>query len=219
MMWNYFRIGGLAWDVPDDFESHCRWLLKEVRTGINDLDGLMSVNEIFLSRTQGINPMSIERAIAWGWSGPMLRSTGLAHDLRRAEPYSVYDRFDFEIPVGENGDVFDRYAVRLLEMEQSCRIIEQALDQIPGDGPIIADKLPRTLRPDPGEIYMRVEAPRGEYGVYIVSKGQGTPWRHRIRSASFSNVMALREMVRGSYVADAIIILGSTDIVLCEVDR
>jgi NADH-quinone oxidoreductase subunit D len=219
MMWNYFRVGGLAWDVPDDFEQHVKWLVGQVRKGINDIDGLMSVNEIFLTRTEGISAMTQERAIEWGMSGPMLRATGLQHDIRRAQPYSLYDRFDFEIPVGQNGDVFDRYMVRLLEMGQSCRIIEQALEQMPKSGPIIADKLPRTLRPAPGEIYMPVESPRGEYGVYIVSKGQGTPWRHRIRSASFSNVMPLREMVRGTFVADAIVILGSTDIVLCEVDR
>ncbi|MPZ22129.1 MAG: NADH-quinone oxidoreductase subunit D [Dehalococcoidia bacterium] len=219
MMWSYFRVGGLAWEVPDDFEQHCRWLLKQVRRGIQDVDGLMSINEIFLTRTEGIGAVTGERAIAWGMSGPMLRASGVRHDIRRAQPYSLYDRFEFDVPTGKNGDVFDRYMVRLLEMEESCRIIEQALDQLPADGPIIADKLPRTMRPAPGEVYQPVESARGEYGVYIVSKGQGTPWRHKIRSASFSNVMALREMVRDTYVADAIVILGSTDIVLCEVDR
>ena len=148
----------------------------------------------------------------------MLRATGLKHDLRRAEPYSIYDRFQFDIPTGTQGDVYDRMTVRLAEMRESARIVEQALDQMPA-GPIMAEGMKRILRVPAGEVYMRTENPRGEYGVYIVSKGADKPYRLKLRAASFSNLSALRSMVIGNYVADAIIILGSTDIVLGEVDR
>jgi NADH-quinone oxidoreductase subunit D len=149
----------------------------------------------------------------------MLRASGVKHDLRRAEPYSIYDRLEFDIPVGQNGDVQDRYFVRLEEMRQSVRIAEQCLDQMPKGGPIIAPKLPRILRPPVGEVYMRAENPRGEYGVYIVSKGTDKPYRLKIRSPAFCNLSALRAMTVGHYVADAVVILGSVDIVLGEVDR
>ena len=148
----------------------------------------------------------------------VLRATGLAHDIRRAEPYSIYDRFEFDIPTGRQGDVYDRMYVRLEEMKQSIRIVEQALDDLP-DGPIMAEGMKRILRVPAGEVYMRVESPRGEYGVYVVSNGSDKPYRHKVRGASFSNLSALRSMSIGHYVADVILILGSIDIVLCEVDR
>ena len=148
----------------------------------------------------------------------MLRACGLHFDLRRAEPYSIYDRFDFDIPTGTNGDVYDRYLVRMEEMRQSVRIVEQAIEQMP-DGPIMPEKMPRRLRLPPGEVYMRTENPRGEYGVYLVSKGGEKPYRLKIRSACLSNLTALRQMIVGQYVADAVVILGSVDIVLGEVDR
>jgi NADH-quinone oxidoreductase subunit D len=148
----------------------------------------------------------------------VLRASGIQHDLRRAEPYSIYDRFDFEVPVGTNGDSYDRYLVRLAEVRESVKIVRQALDQMP-DGPILPERMPRLLRPAAGEVYMRCENPRGEYGVYIVSKGTTQPYRLRIRSSSFCNLAALRHMTIGHYVADAVTILGSIDIVLCEVDR
>ena len=219
MMYNYFRPGGVAWDLPDDFEEHCRYVIEHVRRGIDDLDALMTDNEVFLARCRGLSPVTPEQAINWGLSGPMLRACGVRHDLRRAEPYSIYDRFDFEIPVGTQGDVYDRYLVRMEEMRQSLRIVEQALRQMPRNGPIMAAGLKRVLRPPPGEVYARTESPRGEYGVYIVSRGGDKPWRHKVRGASFCNLSPLQEMVVGHYVADAIIILGSIDIVLCEVDR
>ncbi len=219
LMYNYFRPGGVAWDLPDDFAEHCRYVIDHVRRGIDDLDALMTDNEVFLARCRGLSPVTPEQAINWGLSGPMLRACGVRHDLRRAEPYSIYDRFDFEIPVGTQGDVYDRYLVRMEEMRQSLRIVEQALRQMPRNGPIMAAGLKRVLRPPPGEVYARTESPRGEYGVYIVSRGGDKPWRHKVRGASFCNLSPLREMVVGHYVADAIIILGSIDIVLCEVDR
>ena len=149
----------------------------------------------------------------------MLRASGFKYDIRKDEPYSIYDRFDFDVPVGTHGDCFDRYTVRLEEMRQSLRIVEQALDQMPKTGPLMAEKMPRMLRIPPSECYMRTENPRGEYGIYLVSKGGNKPYRIKMRSPSFCNLMALREMTIGEYVADAVIILGSTDIVLCEVDR
>jgi len=148
----------------------------------------------------------------------MLRATGFEHDIRRAEPYSIYDRFEFDIPVGTHGDVYDRMFVRLEEMKQSVRIVEQALAALP-EGPIMTEGMKRILRVPAGEVYMRVESPRGEYGVYIISNGSDKPWRHKVRGASFVNLSALRAMSVGHYVADVVTILGSIDIVLCEVDR
>jgi NADH-quinone oxidoreductase subunit D len=219
MMYSYFRVGGLAWDVPEDFVERTRWMVKEARQGIADIDGLLTENEVFLTRTRGIGIMTAEKAIDWSFSGPMLRASGVRHDLRRAEPYSIYDRLEFDIPVGDRGDVYDRYMVRLEEMRQSARIIEQCLDQMPKDGPIVAPGLKRVLRPPVGEVYMRAENPRGEYGIYLVSKGADKPYRLKIRSPSFCHLAALRDMTIGHYLADAVLILGSVDIVLCEVDR
>jgi len=218
MMYNYFRPGGVAWDVPENFRQRCRQVLDSIWRGIDDLDGLMRDNEVFLARCRGLSPVTPEEAINWGLTGPMLRATGLKHDLRRAEPYSIYDRFDFDIPTGTQGDVYDRLMVRMEEMRQSVRIVEQALEQMP-PGPIMAEGLKRTIRIPPGEVYMRNESPRGEYGIYLVSKGGDQPYRLKIRAAAFSNLSALKAMTVGNYVADAIIILGSIDIVLCEVDR
>jgi len=159
-----------------------------------------------------------EDAINWGLTGPMLRATGFQYDIRKNEPYAVYDRFDFEIPTGTTGDIFDRLLVRVVEMEQSVRIVEQALEQMP-EGPTMAEGMKRILRVPPGEVYMRTEGPRGEYGVYLVSNGSDKPYRHKVRAASFCNLSALRAMSVGYYVADVVIILGSIDIVLGEVDR
>jgi NADH:ubiquinone oxidoreductase subunit D len=218
MMYNYFRPGGVAWDLPDNFEACCRQVLDSIERGIDQLDRLMMESEVVLARCRGLSPVTPEDAINWGLSGPLLRATGLEHDLRRAEPYSIYDRFDFDVPVGKQGDVYDRLVVRMVEMHQSVRIVKQALDSMP-EGPIMAEGLKRVLRVPAGEVYMRVESPRGEYGVYLISQGSDKPWRHKVRGASFSNLSALRAMSVGNYVSDVIIILGSIDIVLCEVDR
>ncbi|HEU4758466.1 MAG TPA: NADH-quinone oxidoreductase subunit D [Dehalococcoidia bacterium] len=218
LMYNYFRPGGLAWDVPEDFSERCGQVLAAVRQGIDDIDGLMTENEVTIARCRGLSVVSPQDAINWGMTGPMLRATGLKHDLRRAEPYSIYDRFEFDVPTGRQGDVYDRYLVRLEEMRQSARIVEQALAKLP-EGPIMAEGMKRILRVPPGEVYLRTESPRGEYGIYLVSKGGEKPYRLKVRAAAFSNLSALRAMAVGSYVADTIIILGSIDIVLCEVDR
>jgi NADH-quinone oxidoreductase subunit D len=218
MMYGYFRPGGVVWDVPADFKDRVRWLCKQTRVGINDIERLLTRNEIFVARCRDIGAIGAEDAIDYGLSGPMLRASGVPVDLRREEPYSIYDRFDFDIPVGERGDVYDRYLVRMEEMRQSVRIVEQAIEQMP-EGPVLPEKLPRRLRVPLGEVYMRTENPRGEYGIYLVSKGGEKPYRLKIRSSCFCNLMALKEMVVGHYVADAVIILGSVDIVLGEVDR
>lgn len=214
----YFRPGGLMSDLPENYEERIRWLLGSINQGLEDLDGLLTGNEIFVERCKGLSPMSTERAINLGITGPILRATGLPWDLRKAEPYSVYDRMKFDIPVGESGDIFDRYFVRLSEMYQSTKIIEQCLDQMP-KGLVLNPDLPKTLRIDNAECYIRTEGTKGEYGVYGMARGGVKPYRMKLRSPSFCNLSALKEMVVGNYLADAIIILGSLDIVLGEVDK
>jgi NADH-quinone oxidoreductase subunit D len=218
MMYAYFRPGGLAWDVTDNFVPRVHEVLKSVRQGIKDMDGLLTENEIFLARTQGVGIISAEDAIDWGMSGPSLRASGVPLDIRRDEPYLKYPEIDFEVITGTNGDVFDRYHCRVREMRESVKIIEQCLERLT-DGPFLPDRMPRMLRTPPGEVYIRTEAPRGEYGIYLVSNGGNRPWRLKVRSACLSNLQALRDMTIGHYVADAVIILGSIDIVLSEVDR
>jgi NADH-quinone oxidoreductase subunit D len=214
----YIRPGGVAMDLPENFEARCRWLLGSIRQGVEDLDHLLTGNEIFVERCRGLNPITPEQAINWGLTGPMIRATGLPWDIRKAEPYSVYERLQFDLPIGRQGDVFDRFHVRLSEVYQSARIIEQCLDEIPG-GLVLNPKLPRNLRIDRGECYVRVEGTKGEYGVYAMARGGNKAYRMKLRSPSFCNLSALREMVVGNYVADAVIILGSLDIVLGEVDK
>jgi NADH-quinone oxidoreductase subunit D len=218
LMYAYFRPGGLAWDVPRNFKERVEWVCQQALIGAMDLDKLLTDNEIFIMRTRGIGVLTREDAIDYGASGPVLRASGVDHDLRRAEPYSIYDRFDFGVPIGTYGDSYDRYLVRLAEIRESVKIVRQALAQLP-DGPIMPERMPRLLRPAAGEVYMRCENPRGEYGIYLVSNGATQPYRLRIRSSCFCNLSALRHMTVGHYVADAVTILGSIDIVLCEVDR
>ena len=218
LMYGYFRPGGVVWDVPENFVERVRAVLPHTRQGVKDLDMLMTENEIFAARTRGVSAFSAEEAIDWGLTGPMLRACGVPWDLRKDKPYSFYDRFEFDIPIGQYGDVYDRYLVRMEEIRQSIRIVEQALDQLP-EGPILPEKLPRKLRAPEAEVYAAVEGPRGEYGIYIASKGGDKPYRLKIRSPSFCNLSALRAMTIGNYLADAVAILGSVDIVLCDVDR
>jgi NADH-quinone oxidoreductase subunit D len=218
LMYGYFRPGGVVWDLPDNFVQRVREVLVHTRQGIKDLDDLLTHNEVFVARSRGVGAISGEEAIDWGLSGPLLRASGVAWDLRKDRPYSIYDRFAFDVPAGQYGDVYDRYLVRLEETRQSIRIVEQALDQLP-KGPILPEKLPRRLRGPEAEVYACVEGARGEYGIYIVSKGGDKPYRLKIRAPSFCNLSALRAMTIGNYVADVVAILGSIDIVLCDVDR
>jgi NADH-quinone oxidoreductase subunit D len=215
---NYLRPGGVREDVPADFVSRVRAVVDAAHRAFDDFERLLSGNEIFLSRTRGVGAISAERAIALGVTGPLLRATGLPYDARRVEPYSIYDRFDFDIPVGARGDCYERYLIRLEEMRQSIRIVEQALDQFPG-GPFMGNA-PKALRPPKGEAYQVTEHSRGEFGVYLVSDGRSpAPYRVKYRSPSFCNLQALEDMAVGGYVADAVINLGTIDIVLGDVDR
>lgn len=217
MMHNFFRPGGLNADVPADFAENVRALVGVLRIGLDECHRLLTENEIFVSRTRGLGIIPAEEAINWGLSGPMLRACGIAEDVRRVEPYSIYDRFAFEIPVGEYGDCLDRYLVRMEEINQSLRIVEQALDSFP-EGPIMG-AVPKVMRPPAGEAYVRCENPRGDLGVYLVSNGGRMPYRLKVRGPSFVNLSAVQRLLLGSYIADAVIILGSIDIVLGEVDR
>ena len=218
MMHGYFRVGGLSQDVPTDFVERVKELIPFLRQGIWEMDDLLGGNEVFLTRTKGVGVLTAEAAIELGVSGPVLRACGLAEDLRRTDPYSVYDRFQFDVPIGQNGDCYDRYWVRMQEMYESLKIIEQAVDQLP-DGSVVA-QLPRgILRPPKGEVYVRGENPRGEFGVYLVSEGKDKPYRVKIRGPSFCNLMALDILLRDAYIADSVVIFGSIDIVLGDVDR
>jgi NADH-quinone oxidoreductase subunit D len=214
---NYMRIGGVAFDLPKGFEEAVRKVLRDIRPVIDETEGLLSSNEIFLMRTKRVGVLSPEMATNSSLAGPMLRGSGIAWDLRKADPYCGYEKYDFEIPIGYNGDSYDRFIVRLEEMRQSCKIVEQALDSLPG-GPH-STQVPLALRPPAGEAYARVEGPRGELGYYVVSDEGPSPYRFHIRPPSFINVSALKEMTVGGTVADAIVVLGSIDIVVGEVDR
>ena len=218
MMYAYFRPGGLAWDVPTNFVARTREVLTAVNQGIADFDGLLTKNEIFVARTQGIGYVSAADAIDFGMSGPSIRASGVPLDVRREEPYLKYDEIKWDVITEQDGDVYARYLCRLGEMRESVKIVQQCLERLQ-PGAIMPEKMPRMLRTPPGEVYIRTEAPRGEFGVYLVSKGGNRPYRLKVRSACLSNLQALRHMSVGQYVADAIIVLGSIDIVLSEVDR
>jgi len=218
MMHNYFRIGGLKEDLPDNFQQMIQELLPLLQEDIEESDQILTFNEIFLSRTKGVGAITVEDAIDYGLTGPCLRGCGVEYDVRKAQPYSVYDRFDFDVPVGLDGDCWDRHWVRVQEMYQSMRIIEQALEQMP-EGPVTSSLGRRLIRPPEGEVYVRAENPRGEIGVYLVSKGADRPYRLKVRPPSFCNLSALKLMMKDAWVADSVVILGSLDIVLGEVDR
>ncbi|MBA3533887.1 MAG: NADH-quinone oxidoreductase subunit NuoB [Ardenticatenales bacterium] len=219
MMVNYFRFGGVAYDISDTFIAAATHLVKErLPRAMEELDRYVTANEIVQARTKGIGVLPRDEAINYGAAGPVLRASGVQYDVRKAEPYSIYDRFDFEVPVLYGGDIFDRYWVRMLEAEQSRRIVEQALRDLPG-GPILEGAPRWSTRVPAGEAYGRVENPKGELGFYVVSDGGSNPYRYHVRSPSFVNLTTLAEMSKGHKVADVIGILGSLDIVLGEVDR
>jgi len=214
---NYMRIGGVSFDLPDEFMPRANALVQELPDRISEYESLLLENEILQARARDVGVLSPELAIASSVSGPILRSTGVAWDIRKADPYCVYDRMEFDIPVGYRGDNYDRFLVRMEEMRQSVRILRQALEQLP-PGPFKTD-IPLALRPPVGETYARVESPKGELGFYLVSDGGPTPYRFHVRPPSLLNITALKEMTVGLTVSDLVITLGSTDIVLGEVDR
>lgn len=242
MMTSYFRIGGLQADLPPQFEPKVRDFLKLMPERINEYEDLLTKNELWVERTKRVGVISAENAISLGCSGPTLRASGVPYDIRKTNPYSGYENFDFEVMVGENGDVYDRYFCRVREMRQSLRMVEQALDGLP-DGPWRIDDrkvvpppkdeivqsmeslihhfklFTEGLKPPVGEVYNAIEGGRGEMGYYIVSNGTGKPYRFHMRAPSLYNLQALPTMAKGGLVADVVAIIGSIDIVLGEVDR
>jgi len=219
MMCNYMRFGGLARDLPDGILEKCRELAFErLPRKIDALDRYLTENEIIRSRCVGVGVLTTEEAIAYSAAGPVLRASGVPYDVRRADPYSIYDRLDFSVAVRYNGDVYDRYLVRLDEMRESLKILQQVIRDMPG-GEIQTWKSLYQTRVPAGESYGRVENPKGELGYYVVSIGKPNPWRYHIRAPSFINLTPLGLMCRGQKVADSVVILGSIDIVLGETDR
>ena len=219
MMCNYFRFGGVVRDLPEGMEEHIRKLVYDrLPRQIDEMDRYLVENEIVVSRSQGVGILTPEQAISLSAVGPVLRASGVPYDIRRADPYSIYDRFDFDVAVRYHGDVYDRFLIRYDEIRQSIRILQQAIDDIP-QGEILAGKPAYKFRMPVGEAYGRVEGPKGELGYYVVSDGTDNPFRYHVRAPSFINLTGLRQMSLGEKVADLVAILGSIDIVLGEVDR
>lgn len=218
LTYNYVRPGGVAVDLPEGWVDHCRATVGVIPALMDELDRLFFQNVITRGRLKGVGVLSSEDAVAWGATGPVARGSGVTFDIRKDDPYSVYPRFDFEIPVGENGDCFDRARVRVFEVVESCRIIEQALDQIE-PGPIHAEGFPRLLTPREGDAYDHIESARGSLGVYIVSDGSPRPYRVKFRSPAFANLQLLKLLAPNHTVSDLVVILGSLDPVFGEVDR
>lgn len=214
---NYMRVGGVAADVPEGWLEKVAAFCNEMEKRVEVYERLLSYNEIFLARTKNVGKMTKKWCIDWGVTGPMLRSTGLKWDLRKNDPYSIYDRFDFDVPVGVNGDVWDTYKLRMEEIRQSIKIIRQALSKIP-DGPVRA-KLPMKVKPPKGEAYARTEVPRGEQGCYIVSQGDYKPYRIKLRAPSFIHIACCQDLLKGKLIADVVALLGIIDPVIPEADR
>lgn len=224
LLYNYFWVGGLQHDIPSTFKEDCMAIVRKVRETNAEVVNLLIKNKIFIERITNIGILPADVAINFGCSGPVLRGSGIPYDLRKAEPYSLYDRFDFKVVVGEGamgtlGDCWDRNIVRMGEMEESCKIIEQAISQMPDEAVDVRALVPKRVKPPKGEIYCKTENPKGELGFYIVSDGSTQPYRMRTRATSFINLSVLPEISKGYMISDLIMILGSIDIVLGEVDR
>ncbi len=212
-----FRIGGLQYETYDTFEKECLAFCDLMEEKVKEYHDLLTGNRIWVKRTKGVGILDAAACKDYGVTGPLLRAAGVEWDLRKAQPYCGYEQYDFDIPTRQDGDTFDRYIVRMLEMGQSCRIIRQAVGTIP-EGPI-KGKVGKVIKPPPGEAYVSIEAPKGELGYYVVSDGSLNPYRVRVRPPSFINLGALDKMCRGTLVADVVAIIGTIDIVLGEVDR
>ncbi|MED4534479.1 NADH-quinone oxidoreductase subunit D [Metabacillus fastidiosus] len=217
LTFNYMRVGGVKWDAPEGWLDKVAQFVPYMREQLEGYHKLVSGNEIFLNRVKGVGIYTREEAIAYSLSGSNLRCTGVKWDIRKAEPYSIYERFEFDIPIEYEGDAFARYKCRMAEIEQSLTIIEQAVKQIPNEGAVIA-KVPRIIKPPKGEVYVRIESPRGEIGCYIASEGKKEPYRLKFRRPSFYNLQILPKLLKGENIANLITILGAVDIVLGEVD-
>jgi NADH-quinone oxidoreductase subunit D len=215
--YSFYRIGGMPMDFPSTWVGDCRAFLDWFEQRLPEYDALMTDNILFQKRVQGVGILDPKVAVNYALSGPMIRGCGIKWDIRRNDPYSVYDRFEFEIPAFDTCDVWARYMVRRREMAESARIVRQALAQLPA-GDIMA-KMPKNIKPPAGQIYCRTESPRGELGFYLISDGSVKPYRYKVRSPAFVNLSAIHEMLKGCLVADIVAVLGSVDIVLGEVDR
>ncbi len=240
---NIMEIGGFTRDIPEGWVEKCRDFIAIFPDRMREYEDLLSANPIWLNRTKGIGVISPEDAVAYSLTGPLLRASGVAYDIRKARPYLVYDRLDWEVPIGENGDTYDRYLVRMEEMRQSLRMIEQCLDQMPASGPFLAREsnyvMPPHLpsqynaedmqrhfvwtikgpRPPKGEVYVSTEQPKGELGFYIISDGSPIPYRLHYRAPSFWNLQILPKLAQGAMLADMVALIGTIDIVLGDVDR
>ena len=214
---SYMRIGGISHDLPEEFLPALRDFVDQMPKHIDEYDELLTKNEIIQTRAKGQGLLSAQNAVDFGVTGPNLRASGVKWDLRKSDPYEVYDRFEFDIPVGDHGDNYDRYWVRLQEMRESLKIISQAMEQIPGG--LTRANVPFFVHPPAGEAYSHIEAPKGHLGFYIVSDGTISPWRCKIRSPSFINLGALASMIIGSKLADVVVTFGSLDTILGQVDR
>ena len=221
MMTSYFRVGGLAYDLPPEFSETVAAFLDIMPGHADEYENLLTGNPLWLERTVGVGAIDTEAAIAYGATGPILRATGLDWDLRKDMPYCGYETYDFDVPIARNGDIYDRYLVRMAEMRQSNRILKQCIPLIKqtpaGD---IKAKISRVIRPPEGEVYHSIESPKGELGYYIVSDGKSqTAYRCHVRPPSFVNLQALPAMAKGHLVSDLVALIGTIDIVLGEVDR
>jgi NADH-quinone oxidoreductase subunit D len=217
LTYNYMRVGGVKWDAPEGWLEKVRDFVPYMREELKGYHQLVTGNEIFLNRTKDIGTYTKEDAINYSLSGPNLRSTGVKWDLRKDEPYSIYDRFDFDVITREDGDAYARYECRLAEVEESLKIIEQAVEQFPKEGEIMA-KVPKILKAPKGETFVRIEGSRGEIGCYIAGDGKKEPYRLRFRRPSFYNLQILPKLLEGENISNLIAILGAVDIVLGEVD-
>ncbi len=219
MMCNYFRFGGVVRDIPDDVMQKIKDLVYErIPPKTDELDRMLTENEVLVSRMKGVRMINAEDAIAYSVTGPVLRAAGVPYDIRRADPYGIYDRFDFDVAVRYNGDLMDNYLIRIDEIRQSLRILDQAIKQIP-EGPINSQKPQYQVRVPAGEAYGRVESPKGELGFYVVSNGKPNPWRYHVRPASFVNVTSLEKISVGNKIADFVVLLAMFDMVMGECDR
>ena len=219
MMCNYQRFGGCRVDPDPAWLAGAAALVDGYGRFLDEFEALLTGNEILMARTQGVGRLSPQLAVSAGVTGPMLRATGVDYDLRKVDGYGFYPRFDFRVPLGDHGDTYDRYMVRVLEMRESIRILQQALRDIPA-GPILDPKAKqRGLRPKAGEAYSRIEGPKGEIGFFLISEGGPNPYRYRVRPPSLINLTILEDLCLGHSIADSVVILGSVDIVLGEVDR
>jgi NADH-quinone oxidoreductase subunit D len=219
MMCNYMRFGGCRVDLPAGWLERAQKVVREFPRFLDEYEHLLVSNEILMERTQGVGVLARELAINAGVSGIMARASGVNYDIRKVDRYGIYDRFAFHVPLGDHGDVYDRYMLRILEMRESVKILNEAMRTLPG-GPITDPKTKiRGFRPKPGEAYARIESPKGELGFYLISDGSPNPYRYRVRPPSLINLTVLEDMCIGQNVADIVVILGSVDIVMGEVDR